>query len=73
VNSTADPRGGLRECPVLPLHGGTYFLAHAEFPSLRAHAAQNTDSHIGLCTTLGRALYERMVWDEPTFAVRHMN
>ena len=48
VNSTADPRCGLREWPVLPLRGGTYFLAHAAFPSLRAHAAQNTDSQIGL-------------------------
>lgn len=48
VDPTADLRCGLREWPVLPLRGGTYFLAHAAFPPLRAHAAQNADSHIGL-------------------------
>ena len=48
VNSTADLCCGLREGPVLPLRGGTYFLAHAAFPSLRAHAAGKSNSQSGL-------------------------
>jgi hypothetical protein len=38
----------LREWPVLSLRSRTDFLAHVAFLSLRARAAQNTDSHLGL-------------------------
>ncbi len=62
VDPTADLRCGLREWPVLPLRGSTYFLAHAAFPPLRAHAAQNTDSHFGLEAAVSCAEHEGPLW-----------
>ena len=62
LNSTAHPRCSLRECPVLPLRGGTKFLAHAAFPALRAHAAQNTNSQIGLSAGIRCGSHEGPDW-----------
>jgi hypothetical protein len=48
VNLTADPLCGLHVRPVFPLRGGIGFYANAAYSALRAHAAQNTNSHFGL-------------------------
>jgi hypothetical protein len=48
VNLTSDPLCGLHERPVFPLRDGIGFYANAAYSALRAHAAQNTNSHFGL-------------------------
>jgi len=58
MNSTIDPCCGLHKRLVFPLRGGFEFLAQAAMLTLRAHAAQNTNSQVGLFRVVLRAMHE---------------
>ncbi len=47
VNSTPDPCCHLHEWPLVPLRGGTAFVAHAAFIELCALAARNRNGGLG--------------------------